>query len=353
MTLRQAIVQRANSLNVVRLFLAFLVIFVHVWPITGSGTAPYPIRVVGDMAVPGFFCLSGFLIARSRMHLSLTRFIWHRSLRIFPALWVVLLITGFVAAPLSTVKDGSWAVAETVGYISSNARLDPYPDYIIDGTLNDQTWNGSLWSLSYEFVAYIGAALLLTLPIVRRHARVVVPVVLTLLVPAAWWANGPGDVTTAFYLRSLVLATYFLAGMALYFWADRIPVDWRLAALAVGALILVRVVPSVGVDPLGALSLAYLLLWAAALIPPRWAQVHDISYGVYIYAYPAQVLLWWFVPDLPLAVLLVLAIALTLPLAWASWLLVERPAMRLRNVGRSRSVVDTAPPNEPAARVST
>ena len=167
----------------------------------------------------------------------------------------------------------------------------------------------------------------------------------------AWWAYGPGDVTTAFVLRSLGFATFFLAGMVLFFWADRIPVDWRLAGLALGALVVIHASPWMAMDRYGALPLAYVLLWAGAVIPPRWAQVHDISYGVYIYAYPVQLVIWWLFPGLPLWVLVALAILVTVPLAWISWLLIERPAMRLRNLGRNRPVVETAPSNAPAGHV--
>ena len=59
---------------------------------------------------------------------------------------------------------------------------------------------------------------------------------------------------------------------------------------------------------------------------------NDISYGVYLFAFPLQQLMA--VAGVPEAVGLVwfavLSVAVTVPVAWASWLLVERPSMRLR-----------------------
>lgn len=350
-TLDQAILRRANSLNVVRLCLAASVIFLHAWPITGRGSAPVAIDTIAGFAVPGFFCLSGFLIAASQMHLSLPRFLLHRSIRIFPALWVVLVLTALVAAPLSTVGGGTWTLSAAVPFVLDNARLAPYPRFNITGTVADEAWNGSLWSLPIEFTAYIAAALLLTLAIARRHARLIVTAVLGLTVVAGWWAAGPGEVTTVFYLRSLVLATYFVAGMALYFWADRVKVDARLAALSLALVVMLQFPSNPTVGQLDALPLAYLLLWVGAVIPPRWAQTHDISYGVYIYAGPVQRLTYWLAPAWPLWLSLGSTIWVTVLLAWASWLLIERPALRLRKVASRRRAAETAPVGSSVASV--
>lgn len=325
---------RANSLNLVRLFLASSVIFWHAWPTSSNGSQPGWLVPLGELAVPGFFCLSGFLIARSRMRLSFVRFMWHRSLRILPGVWVALAITALVAAPLSTLAGGSWDPALAAQYALDNAKLRSFV-WGIPGTIDDLPWNGSLWSLSYEYLAYVAAGVLLTLRPARRHAGVVVPVVLALTVAAGFWATGPGAVSTSLILTSISLGTYFLAGMVLYFWADRVPIDAR---LAVAALVMVGACWHFDLmDRFGGLPLAYVLLWLGAAIPARWAQRNDISYGVYVYAWPVQVLTWWLVPGLPVPAYIAIAFLVVVPLAWASWLLVERPAMQLRNLGRHHS----------------
>lgn len=348
-TISDAVVERDNSLNLVRLMLAFFVVVLHTWPIGDYGVGPGWIGPFGGLAVPGFFCLSGFLIARSRMRLSLGRYLWHRSLRIFPALWVVLLLVAFVAAPLSTLGGGTWVLDLALTYVVDNAKLHSFV-WGIPGTVEDLPWNGSLWSLFYEFLAYIGAGLLLTLAYARRNARLVVPTVYLVAVAANYWANGPGEVTASLLLTSVSLATYFLAGMVLYFWADRVPIDARLAALAfVGIAMCWHFEVT---DRLGGLPLAYFLMWLGAVIPARCAQRNDISYGVYIYAFPVQLLVWWLAPGLPVLGHLLVSTLFIVPLAWMSWLLVERPAMRLRNVGRRVSVTETAPSNAPAGHLS-
>jgi peptidoglycan/LPS O-acetylase OafA/YrhL len=84
---------------------------------------------------------------------------------------------------------------------------------------------------------------------------------------------------------------------------------------------------------LEALPLAYLCVWAGIRLPfHRLGQRVDLSYGIYIYAFPVQQLLalrGW--PSHGFAVYLIATIALTLPLALASWFVVERPALRRKS----------------------
>lgn len=64
-------------------------------------------------------------------------------------------------------------------------------------------------------------------------------------------------------------------------------------------------------------------------------QVHDISYGVYVYAFPVQQMLAVLhVNRLGLLSYTLAAIPPTFALATLSWFLVERPALRRAHAGR-------------------
>jgi peptidoglycan/LPS O-acetylase OafA/YrhL len=341
-TLQDALLARGrgNSLNLIRLMLASMVIVAHAWPLSGSGDTAAWFEPFAWQAVPGFFCLSGFLIARSRMTLGLGRFMWHRCLRILPAYYVVLLVVAFVAAPLSTLAGGVWQADEAVSYVVGNSAVRQLV-WSIPGTVDGMAWNGSLWTLFYELLAYVCAGLLLTVPLARRHARTVTPLLLACCAVGVWWRIEPGAVDTSLVLETIRLGTYFLAGMVFYFWADRTRLDWRLAVVALG---LVAAAWAVGrPDVLGPLPLAYFLLWLGATVPARWAQRNDVSYGVYIYAFPVAVLVEWFMPGLSVFQHFCCVVLFTVPLAWTSWLVVERPAMRHKNARRRRP---EAPPEQ-------
>lgn len=56
----------------------------------------------------------------------------------------------------------------------------------------------------------------------------------------------------------------------------------------------------------------------------------DISYGIYIYAFPVQQLLAQFIPHMRPLTMLFLSALITLPLALLSWFFVEKPALGLK-----------------------
>jgi peptidoglycan/LPS O-acetylase OafA/YrhL len=52
----------------------------------------------------------------------------------------------------------------------------------------------------------------------------------------------------------------------------------------------------------------------------------DISYGVYLYAWPVAKLLLWYWPDMPIALGILINFVIACALGWASWHLVEKRA---------------------------
>ncbi len=171
--------------------------------------------------------------ARSRVRLSGGRYLWHRFLRILPAFWICLLLVAFVAAPLSTVWSGeSWKMVSSFGYIRHNALLW-IGQFNVRNTLMSVpfpgAWNGSLWTLFYEFSAFLFSGLLLWPNFVRRHAAPLFAACLglgMLLIPLA---NGPLHLTTNLYLNFLRLGTFYLAGMAIWSMRERMRA-WVLVA---------------------------------------------------------------------------------------------------------------------------
>lgn len=343
-----------NSLNFVRLVLASAVVVTHTAAIGGvGGQMPPWIGWVAYWAVNGFFAVSGFLIAGSRMNTPFGPFMWNRALRIFPAYWTVLLVVALVIAPLSTVVSGeSYGITSAADYVLNNSMLLTN-QWGIAGTLESVplagAWNGSLWTLFFEFWAYLLAGALLSFAVVRRHAAWWTGGLLVASLVAQALAIGPLGLASASWLSALRLAPFFLAGMLLYFVGDRVRLSLGLA-LAAGVLLYV-LLRTGHVNTFGQLPFAYLLLCFAGRVPVRLGSRNDISYGVYIYAFPMQQCLalvgasvlgpWGFA---------LASMAVTLPLAWLSWTLVERPAMRFRMSSRTGASdrVD-ALPAEPAA----
>ncbi|WP_196806025.1 acyltransferase [Terracoccus sp. 273MFTsu3.1] len=323
---------RDNALNAIRLLLAIFVVVDHSYK--AATGRPGPWAHMGDFAVEGFFAISGYLIAGSRARMAMGPFLWRRALRLMPAYWALLLLTALVVAPLSTVFTRSaYDWASGAGYVVNNSLLVTTQMGIggtPEGVAYFGLWNASTWSLPFEAAAYVLFALLLAMPAFGRRAAAVVCLALS-AATVVQSATGVGVNVTPDLTR---LWSFFAAGVLLWFLRERLPLSGLAGAgaggLVVGALVLDRAI----YFAIAPVAVAFLLLWLGARLSIRVGARNDISYGVYLFAFPIQQLMA--VAGVPEAIGLewfaVLSVAVTVPVAWASWLLVERPAMRLRRL---------------------
>lgn len=326
-SLGQALNSRDNALNAVRLILASLVILSHVGPILALENFPWWAAPLGGWAVSGFFVISGYLIAGSREHLTFGRFLVRRSARIYPAFWVQLIAVAAIAAPLAKLAGaGSFSISEALSFVWKNATLYITQWEIGTTPPNYPAWNGSLWTLFYEFGAYLVVGTIFGIPWVRRHGAPMAAL-LALCAYSVYPLSGPLDITTNLYLNAAKLAVFFLVGVLAYYLRDVIPARWDLIAVA-GALVIVIYIYG-DMNYFAHLPLGYLVLATGAIWKVRWGAVNDISYGVYIYAFPIQHLLGIYlgVDTWGYALAAAACLVATIPVAWASWIFVERPVI--------------------------
>ena len=323
-----------NAFNLVRLVLALQVLAYHAYVLDGQVLPERAWWFAADVGVDAFLVISGFLVSAAWLRRPQAgTFIAARARRLLPGLWACLVVTAFVIVPLAvTLHGGSppgwW---ELCRYVLRNAGV-LVTQWDIPGTtdaLHAHAWNGSLWTLVWEVACYAGVLLLGLAGLLRRKVLVVV-------VCAAWAATlalqlvgvDPYDGPDLAYMPPRV-ALMFGLGALLYLGRRHVPFDHRLATAA-AATVVAGVLLSDNYRIVGAAGLAYLTVWAALHLGtrPRAVLGHDLSYGVYIYGFPIQqavLLMGWSGGWL---LFVVLSAAVTLPVAAASWFLVERPFVR-------------------------
>jgi peptidoglycan/LPS O-acetylase OafA/YrhL len=346
-----------NAIGLLRFSLAVLVVVHHTRVLGGFGSDPV-LRFargqadLGVFAVAGFFTISGFLVTRSAERSSTARYLWHRALRVFPAFWVCLLVIALVFGPFFWLHlHGTLAgYAETtdgspLGYVANNVLLlinQTRIDHLLATNPYPSAVNGSLWTLAYEFSWYLVVALIAALGLLRR--RILILGLIAFLVVVYLLAADPlQTIPILGYALSSRFGLAFSLGMAAYLWRERIPLDDRLAAIA--AVVFVVTLRFGFFSTAGMAALAYGMLWAAWRLPfRRFGTRIDLSYGVYIYAFPIQqtiALLGGHRLGAPL--FLAASLSGILPLAFLSQIVVERPALRFKDVLRRDRVTKRDP----------
>jgi len=206
-------------------------------------------------------------------------------------------------------------------------------------------WDGPVWTLSWEVLCYIAIAGLGLAGLLRRRWFIPTALVLAvlwsqLLPPWSVFADvieaqrRIEDPATAALLVQAIAARFlvmFLAGAFLYKFRNAIPARWSLVALSVVIVLAASFLPNYRL--VAAIPLAYAIIASGALIHSKRLRLRtDLSYGVYIYAWPVQ----QFLVICGLGILNPFVFALvsaagTLPLAALSWFLVEKPAISLKS----------------------
>ena len=337
---------RRNAFDVLRLVAASLVLLSHCYPLTGRDEpiADLTGSTMGEIGVVMFFAMSGFLISKSWTDQPRTfPFAVKRGLRLLPGLIVAVVLTAFVMGPLVTsLSPGAYLTSlEPYVYVLRNSVLVTFSG-TLPGVFTDNVYpnavNGSLWTLPVEALAYVGAAMIGFVTAFRRPALIagLLALALILISPPVDVGNrlssGSGVATANL---NIVLAVYaaFAAGMLIWALRERFVLRWPIL-IALTALWVATWASGWQVITL-VLLVSYAVIFAAFRLPEGaralTRRVGDLSYGIYIYAFPAQQLAehaWG--PGLTPGGMLVLAAPPVAVLAFCSWRLIEAPALALK-----------------------
>ena len=329
---------RDNNLNLIRAVAATAVLVSHAYPIALGPEAIQPLKTwtghsLGSLSVYVFFAISGFLISMSfERTSSWMSFLAARALRLFPGLLVSLLFVAFIIGPLATTLGlGAYFThIETYTFTIRNMLLFPL-QYTLPGVFETQPYpsvEGSIWTLFYEVVCYMGVFVLGMLGILRKPLWVMGALAAYL---AIWLAIEAADMPVNRIVRLQELSLPFVIGMAFYVWREKLPLS--LIGVAILTALTWATWGTVLYDLMLALALSYATFWLA-YIPGgfirRYNEIGDYSYGIYIYAFPFQGLAVWMLPDQSALTNMVISFPLTLICAVISWHLVEGPAMKMK-----------------------
>jgi peptidoglycan/LPS O-acetylase OafA/YrhL len=337
-------VSSKNSLDFLRLTAALFVLYSHQYALLGlSEPSFFGWNSFGGAGVTVFFFLSGMLVWLSwARDPNLRRFFQRRSLRIFPALLVIVLVTIFVLGPiLTTVSLPEYFRSNDTWRYLTTAML--FPRNILPGVFEKNPYpyavNGSLWTLPVEYLCYLMVAVVGS---IWQRWRLVGPA-LTLIAAALLATYAPIIVGDRFSPHFEMIAIFWWGALFGYstvsprgYFQDRY---WLIGSIIVAALIFSLL------GPRGTERMAMLLCAAMSVVLAQRTnfgarltdRLGDLSYGIYIYAFPVQQVLVYWSRDagLSFGLLFFQSVVITFVLAYFSWHLIEYQALRLKPRARA------------------
>jgi peptidoglycan/LPS O-acetylase OafA/YrhL len=343
MKLSDAVYSHDNNFNLIRFLAAYAVLLSHSFVLVTGNDIDQPLMqrlgyTFGAISVDIFFVTSGFLITGSLLRRrGFISYFKARALRIYPALWLVVVLTVFVLAPLLTNMPlhDYFSNHKTWRYLYENCTVILFGVYhSLPGMFESNPYknevNGSLWTLTFEMTSYIAVALFWFLCSklfkTNKKAMALFVTVLTL------------TLLTLFYLSKLGLQPsrdgfrlyfFFFCGAAMFLLAEHIKLKHSLA-LAAALLVGIGVIFPTYFHFIYAPLLGYITLYCA-YVPAgalrKFNQAGDYSYGIYIYAFPAQQSLVFLKPDISILQMILSASVITLSCAMLSWHFIEKKAL--------------------------
>lgn len=271
--------------------------------------------------------------------------------RIYPAYLLSVIATVTLFAPIAfTITNGGHFDINTyltqtptpLSYLLHSYRLTSTIP-IIGTTLTkvpSESWNGSAWTLQFEFGCYI--AIMLIIFILNKvkiksenYSKLLFGLYIFLIIISIFYPKYDGiSITgTNVFIVAIYLFSIFLGGSIVYLIKNNLSFSYKYVSLSLlFCIIIMTILPNYWAIEICAIPMVYIILFISIkLKSPKWIQRNDISYGIYIYAWPIQTVIACFLIvnsiHLNIFIYIIICMILTSGFATISWFLIEKPIL--------------------------
>lgn len=322
---------RGNSFDLIRHIAALLVLFSHHFRLSGFDE---PVLkgwdTLGFVSVATFFAISGYFMPKSfQSSGGFYEFIKKRCRRIFPGLFVCSFVMVYAVGLYFTEHDkiGYIFSYKNISYVFGNSIFifNTIPGVFSDFIFKD-TINGSLWTLPMEFLCYLIIGSLFSLKFCWK-----IPMCLLWLscmavatVNSVWSSFSFYGVDARFLsIFGISFATGALMSMTQDIWSRN-----KITIFIISIIIIWQTRGNNSIFVLGTVALAAIIIIIGTSFRENIINgKFDISYGIYIYAFPTQQIIinkvtgnFW--------VGMALSILITIILSVVSYKYVESPLLK-------------------------
>ena len=333
-----------NNFDFLRFLFAILVVVSHSFPLSGSNETKqwiYEITngqiVLAQIGLSGFFIISGFFIFQSLERSSnLKEYFKKRFLRLFPALFFVLLFSVLLAPFVYNGNITFLKNKEVYTYLPFNLTLYGFQSGI-KGVFDQNPYhaiNGSLWTIRYEFTLYVVLAFLFFFRNNRKIKMIMLSAVFILFVFLYNFCLkrfGNAELFGFQGVHVLNLGTFFIAGSVL---ASLKLQNLKNKQVILGVLLLLLLLSLYfGIYEKTKHFIFPIVVLLVGFIPLKFinnfGKAGDASYGIYIYSFPIQQTLMYFF-KMDTYTLLFSSVVLSIIFGYLSWHCIEKKALRYK-----------------------
>ncbi len=298
MVLSDKVNNKCNNLNIFRFVAAIMVIVCHAYAITlnqedffwnfNSGQCN-----LGALAVAFFFFISGLYVTKSLdSKPDLKIFLKKRCFRIFPSLWIVVVLTIFVMGPFfTTLSFKEYFLSFHTWTYSLNMFLIPIhnlPGVFVENLY--QTVNGPLWTLPVEFFCYLGLSIIFFISShIKRHRNLqkFLHIIVLFLLLSIY-------IVFQYVIKHQFLATvvrpiiFFWEGIVYYYFREKIKLNCKHGIILIVILGLACKTPFYNLVMIVVLPYIVLSLCFGFKDSSHDMTIFKISYEMYLVGWPIQ-----------------------------------------------------------------
>lgn len=326
--------KHSNNFNLLRLIFAVLVILGHSPELSDGNPSRELLTQIfhtvsfNAVGVYGFFLLSGYLIVQSWLaRPKIFHFLSNRVLRIVPGFVVASLVCALIVGPLAADPHQYFSNFWIGGFVKNLFLLGaPKVPEVFRGTPYPAV-NGSMWTIPLEFKCYL---LVLVFGVTGALNRRIIWLAVTLVLLANLAAQ---QVLHTSDHPIIKLSTFFFVGGCFRLYQSEISYQ-KAPACLLGIILIVCMFfvqsAEIALAAAGGYLLFYFALTSSEVLS-KFNKMPDVSYGVYLYAWPIQKLLLWHLPSMSPWLLFAISTVASLILGAASWYAVEKPFLAMKD----------------------
>ena len=293
----------------------------------------------GSISLDVFFVISGFLITQSYCRNSSAQvFFKARMLRIFPAYLMSMLIIALLIGPVFTTLPildyfenlDTWRFFIGIGLFKLQFYL---PQVFTQSYHHTNSVNGSVWSLSYEWVMYFFLFLFGQIGLLKP-TKLNISLHAIIIVIMVWFDLNPEFTTIkiAGIQSSIIVHLYclFMVGSWLFLLKDKFKINHTIGIVT--CMVWVATFHTIYYPICALLAIPIMVIWIAHLpinFLRKITSTGDYSYGIYIFGFPIQQIIIQITKgNIGIYPMIISSLFLTLLVAILSFHFIEAPFLK-------------------------